>query len=155
VLKCHLIPTSLSNKMVKNKKSGTQNPYLIIIVCWQCYSVVWASWNNLHWRFCIQLSTFFFEHWVSLDIYQSYSNINRNPLKGQCHEIFDHRFFSSNNTPWVPDSRSKTFLNSASNSPSYGRFSNAQIVQAVSMTPHAWKFFFGIPFKFICFLVVG
>jgi hypothetical protein len=30
-------------------------------------------------------------------------------LKGQCHEIFDLRvFFSSNNTPWAPDSRLKT-----------------------------------------------
>jgi hypothetical protein len=53
-------------------------------------------------------------------------------LKGQCHEIFDPRFFSSNNTP---------FLNSASKSPRYDRCSNAKIVHAVSMTPHARKFF--------------
>jgi hypothetical protein len=31
-------------------------------------------------------------------------------LKGQHHEILDLRFFSSNNTPWAPDSRA--FLNS-------------------------------------------
>jgi hypothetical protein len=58
-------------------------------------------------------------------------------LKGKCHEIFDPRFFSSNNTPWAPDSRAKAFLNSASNSPRYNRFSNAKIVHAVSMNPHA------------------
>jgi hypothetical protein len=59
-------------------------------------------------------------------------------LKGQCHEIFDPRFFSSNNTPWAPDSRAKAYLNSASNSPRYDRFSNRKIVHAVSMTPHAF-----------------
>jgi hypothetical protein len=31
-------------------------------------------------------------------------------LKGQCHEIFDPRFFSLNNTPWAPDSRAKASL---------------------------------------------
>jgi hypothetical protein len=61
-------------------------------------------------------------------------------LKGQWHEIFDPRFISSNNTPWAPDSRAKAFSNSASNSPRYDRFSNAKIVHAVSMTPHARKF---------------
>jgi hypothetical protein len=48
-------------------------------------------------------------------------------LKGQCHEIFDPRFFSSNNTPWAPDSEAKAFLNSVTNSPRYDRFSNAKI----------------------------
>jgi hypothetical protein len=62
-------------------------------------------------------------------------------LQGQCHEIFDPRCFSSNNTPWAPDSRAKAFLNSASNSPRYDRFSIAKIVHAVSMTLHARKFF--------------
>jgi hypothetical protein len=61
-------------------------------------------------------------------------------LKGQCQEIFDLRVFSSNNTPWAPDSRAKAFLNFSSNSPRYDRFSNAKIVHAVSMTPHARKF---------------
>jgi hypothetical protein len=50
-------------------------------------------------------------------------------------------FFSSNNTPWAPDSRAKSFLNSASNSQRYDRFSNAKIVHAVSRTPHARKIF--------------
>jgi hypothetical protein len=62
-------------------------------------------------------------------------------LKGQCHEIFDPRFFSSNKTPWAPDSQAKAFLNSASNWPRYDGFSNAKIVHAVSMTPHARNFF--------------
>jgi hypothetical protein len=61
-------------------------------------------------------------------------------FKGQCHEIFDLRFFSSINIPWAPDSRAKAFLNSASNSPRYDQFSNAKIVHAVSMIPHARKF---------------
>jgi hypothetical protein len=60
-------------------------------------------------------------------------------LKGQCHEIFDTRFFSSNNTSWAPDSRAKAFLNSASNLPRYDRFLNAKIL---------WL---GSPFKFIYF----
>jgi hypothetical protein len=59
-------------------------------------------------------------------------------LKRQCHEVFDSRFFSSNNTPWAPDSRAKALLNSASNSTRYDRFSNAKIVLAVSMTTHAF-----------------
>jgi hypothetical protein len=42
--------------------------------------------------------------------------------------------FSSNNTPWAPDSRAKAFFNSAPNSPKYDRFSNAKIVHAVSLT---------------------
>jgi hypothetical protein len=58
-------------------------------------------------------------------------------LKGLCHEIFDPRCFSSNNTPWAPDSRAKAFWNSASNSPRHDRFSNAKIVHVVSMTPRA------------------
>jgi hypothetical protein len=48
-------------------------------------------------------------------------------LKEQFQEIFDPRFFSSNYTPWAPDSQAKAFLNSASNSPRYDRFSNAKI----------------------------
>jgi hypothetical protein len=60
-------------------------------------------------------------------------------LKGQRHEIFDSRFFLSNNTPWAPDSQAKAFLNSASNSPRYDQFSNTKIVHAVSMTSHAFK----------------
>jgi hypothetical protein len=52
-------------------------------------------------------------------------------LKGQCHKIFDPRFFSSNNTSWAPDSRAKAFLNSASNSPRYDGLSNTKIVHAV------------------------
>jgi hypothetical protein len=36
-------------------------------------------------------------------------------------------FFSSNYTLWAPDSRAKSFLNSASNSPRYDRFSEAKI----------------------------
>jgi hypothetical protein len=44
--------------------------------------------------------------------------------------------FSSNNPPWARDSRAKAFLNSASNSPRYDRFSDAKIVHAVSITSH-------------------
>jgi hypothetical protein len=49
-------------------------------------------------------------------------------LKGQCHEIFDLRFFHQTipPPPWAPDSRAKAFLNSASNSPRFDRFSNAK-----------------------------
>jgi hypothetical protein len=55
-----------------------------------------------------------------------YKNVIFNVLlKGQCHEIFDLRFFSLNNTPCSPHSRAKAFLNSASNSPRYDRFSDA------------------------------
>jgi hypothetical protein len=75
-------------------------------------------------------------------------------LKGQCHEIFDLWFFSSNNPIWAPDSRVKAFSNMASNSRSYstksvpeqcqwhryGRLSgvidSGQAARAVSMTPH-------------------
>jgi hypothetical protein len=59
-------------------------------------------------------------------------------LKGPVSRDFQPSVFSSKNTPWAPDSRAKVFLNSASNSPRYYRFSNAKIV---SMTPHAGKFF--------------
>jgi hypothetical protein len=38
-------------------------------------------------------------------------NKNISILKGQCHEIFDPRFLSSNNTPWTSDSWAKAFLN--------------------------------------------
>jgi hypothetical protein len=34
-------------------------------------------------------------------------------LKEPCHEIFDHWFFSSNNSIWAPDTRVKTFLHMA------------------------------------------
>jgi hypothetical protein len=40
-------------------------------------------------------------------------------LKGQCHEIFDHWFFSANNPTWAPDSSVKAFWHMASNSRSY------------------------------------
>jgi hypothetical protein len=73
-------------------------------------------------------------------------------LKGQCHEIFDPRFFSSKNTPWAPDSQAKAFLNSASNSPRYDRFSIAKIVLAVSLTPHARKIFVRYPLYIYIFV---
>jgi hypothetical protein len=41
------------------------------------------------------------------------------PLKGQCHEIFDPRFFSLNCTPGPPDSWAKTVLHIDSNSRSF------------------------------------
>jgi hypothetical protein len=66
-------------------------------------------------------------------------------LMGQCHEIFDPWFFSSNNTPLAPDSWAKAFLNSALNSPRYDGFSNAKIVHAMLMTPHARNFFVRYP----------
>jgi hypothetical protein len=40
-------------------------------------------------------------------------------LKGQCHEIFDPRFFSSNNLTMDPDSRADAVLHKASYSPRY------------------------------------
>jgi hypothetical protein len=92
---------------------------------------------------------------IERNVYRGREHKENAQLKGPCHEIFDPRFFSSNNTPWAPDSRTKAFLNSASNSPRYDRFSNAKIVHTVSMTPHARKFFLGSPFKFIYFLVAG
>jgi hypothetical protein len=56
----------------------------------------------------------------------------------------------------APDSRAKAFLNSASNLPRYDRFSNAKIVHAVSMTPHAQKYYFTVaPLNLPIFLVVG
>jgi hypothetical protein len=39
-------------------------------------------------------------------------------IKGTVSRDFP-RFFSSNNTPWAPDSQAKALLNSASNSPRY------------------------------------
>jgi hypothetical protein len=42
-------------------------------------------------------------------------------LKGQCHEIFDLWFFSSNNLIWAPDSRVKAFSNIASDSRNYSK----------------------------------
>jgi hypothetical protein len=36
-------------------------------------------------------------------------------LKGQCHEIFDPRFFASNNPPQCPDSWARAISNMASN----------------------------------------
>jgi hypothetical protein len=56
-------------------------------------------------------------------------------LKGQCHEIFDPRFFFHQTMP--PGLMIHAFLNSSSNSPRYDRFSNAKIVHAVSMTQNA------------------
>jgi hypothetical protein len=55
-------------------------------------------------------------------IYCTWNLTNPHGLKEQCHEIFDLRFFHQSNAPWAPDSRSKAFLNSASNSPRYDRF---------------------------------
>jgi hypothetical protein len=40
----------------------------------------------------------------------------REILKGQCHEIFDHQFFSLNCSPGSPDSWAKTVLHIDSNS---------------------------------------
>jgi hypothetical protein len=53
-------------------------------------------------------------------------------VKGTVSRDFRPSVFSSNNTPRAPDSQAKAFLNSASNSPMYDRFSNAKIVHAVS-----------------------
>jgi hypothetical protein len=73
-------------------------------------------------------------------------------LKGQCHESFNlWFFFSSNNTPWDPDSRTKDFFNSASNSPGYHRFSNAKIVYR----KHENFLLGGSPFKFTYFCIGG
>jgi hypothetical protein len=58
-------------------------------------------------------------------------------LKGTVSRDFRPSGFSSNNTLWAPYSRAKAFLNSASNSRRYDRFSNAKIVHAGSLTPHA------------------
>jgi hypothetical protein len=44
-----------------------------------------------------------------------------NHLKGQCHEIFDPRFYSSNNPPYGLDLWAKAVLNMASNSPRKSR----------------------------------
>jgi hypothetical protein len=70
------------------------------------------------------------------------------PVKGPVSRL---SVFSSNNIPWAPDSRAKVFflLYSISNSPKYDRFSDAKIVQVVSMTSHARNFILlGSPFKF-------
>jgi hypothetical protein len=40
-------------------------------------------------------------------------------LKGPCHEIFDLRFFSSNNSIWAADPRAKAFLHMVSDSRRY------------------------------------
>jgi hypothetical protein len=69
---------------------------------------------------CSSRNTFFINGVLPTTLYST----QRTFLKGQCHEIFDLRFFSSNKTPWAPDSWAKAFLNSASNSPRYDRFSN-------------------------------
>jgi hypothetical protein len=57
-------------------------------------------------------------------------------LKGQCHKNFDLRFFHETIHPGPLIDRLKPFLNSASNSPRYDRFSNVK-----SATPHARKYF--------------
>jgi hypothetical protein len=44
------------------------------------------------------------------------------PLKGQCHEIFDPRFFSSINSSQGPDSRAKSVSHMALNSPRNARY---------------------------------
>jgi hypothetical protein len=44
---------------------------------------------------------------------------NKDHLKGQWHEIFDLRFFLSNEHTWAPDSYPKIFLNSVTNLSSY------------------------------------
>jgi hypothetical protein len=51
------------------------------------------------------------------------TTLNIYRLKGQCHEIFDLWFFHQTIPP-----DSKAFLNSASNSPRYDRFSDTKIV---------------------------
>jgi hypothetical protein len=75
--------------------------------------------------------------------------------KGTVSRDFRPSVFSSNNTPLAPDSRARVFLNSASNSSRYDRFSNAKIVHAVSMTRPHEHFSLGSPFKFIYFFRVG
>jgi hypothetical protein len=56
-------------------------------------------------------------------------------LKGPCHEIFDLRFFSSNNSIWAPDPRVKAFLHMASYSRRYStRKSTFLVVSGVNDT---------------------
>jgi hypothetical protein len=62
-------------------------------------------------------------------------------LKGTVSRDFRPSVFFIKQYPQAPDSRAKAFLNSASNSPRYDRFSTAKIVHTGSMTPHARKFF--------------
>jgi hypothetical protein len=75
-------------------------------------------------------------------------------FKSQCHEIFDSRFFPSNNTPWAFDSRGKAFLNSASNSPRYDRFRTQKSCMRCQWHRVHEIFLLGSPFKFIFFLMV-
>jgi hypothetical protein len=59
-------------------------------------------------------------------------------LEGQCHEIFDPRFFSSNNPPQGPDLRPKAILHMASYSPRKSddiRIDTAETISVVLMTP--------------------
>jgi hypothetical protein len=55
------------------------------------------------------------ESYLPLSEYRKNSEIV--DLKGQLHEIFDQRFFSSNNPPQGPDSRPKAVSHMASYSP--------------------------------------
>jgi hypothetical protein len=83
--------------------------------------------------------------------YATFFSLYECSLKGQCHEIFGPRFFSSNNTPWAPDSRAKAFLNSDSNSPRYDRFKTQKSRMRCQWHRMHENFLLGSPFKFICF----
>jgi hypothetical protein len=56
-------------------------------------------------------------------------------LKGPCHEIFDLRFFSSNNSNWALDPRVKAFFHMTSYSLRYSTMKSNFLWSAVSMTP--------------------
>jgi hypothetical protein len=65
------------------------------------YRIESVGWSTLCWR----LRDF------PAYLYRDKHNLILHTLMGQCHEIFDLQFFSSNSTPWAPESWAKAFLN--------------------------------------------
>jgi hypothetical protein len=71
--------------------------------------------------------------------------VTTSSLKGQCLEIFDPRFFSSNNSPLGHDSRPKAVLHMALYALRKSMLKLPKSDSAVSMRPQKPKFFVRVP----------
>jgi hypothetical protein len=74
---------------------------------------LWELYNMKHClaSFCVSATLLYLVSFCSSRQQNELNWIYYVALKGQSHEIFDPRFFTSNNTPWSPDSWAKAVLN--------------------------------------------
>jgi hypothetical protein len=99
----------------------TQHKSFQLYICTSMYCIVrLRSYILKNFNRALPLTIFDYFTVLNSFVIANYSMVEPNKcLKGQCHEIFDPRFFIKQYAlgPWF------TFLNSASNSPRYDRFS--------------------------------